>query len=60
MVWFVPALAVGLAFTVSVIEEVAVQPFESVTVTVYVVVAIGEAVGLAVVGPVRPVVGLQP
>ena len=42
-------LGVGSAFTVMVVDEVAVQPFALVTVTVYVVLAIGETVTAAVV-----------
>ena len=57
--WFGPALAVGLGSTVIVIDEVAVQPRLSVTVTVYVVVVVGEAVGFAAVGLLSPVAGLQ-
>ena len=45
--------------TVNVIEELPAQLFASVTVTVYVVVLVGEAVGLAAVGSFSPVVGVQ-
>lgn len=43
-----PALAVGSGFTVTVTESVAVQPYISVTVSVYVVVDDGCAVGVAI------------
>ena len=55
-----PDAMVGAVFTVTVTEElVAVQPFPSVTVTVYEVVLAGEAVGLARVALFKPVLGLQ-
>jgi len=56
----VPAFAVGgvvLTFTVTI--SVAVQPFAPVTVTVYVVVTIGFAVGCAIVVELKPVEGLH-
>lgn len=42
-------IGVGSALTVIVVEEVAVQPSELVTVTVYVVFTIGDTVTAAVV-----------
>ena len=44
-IWSNPAFDVGTGKTVMVIEEVAVQPAAFVTVTVYVVNAVGLAVG---------------
>ena len=56
----VPAFAVGgTVFTVIVTDDVAVQPFAPVTVTVYVVVAVGFAVGFAHVPQLNPHVGDQ-
>lgn len=57
IVTFEPALAVGLEFTVIVIDDVPVQPLLSVTVSVYVVVEVGLAVGLATVVELSPVEG---
>ncbi len=55
-----PASAIGIVlFTVTVTEDVAVHPFEPVTVTVYVVVDVGFAVGFDTVDELKPVVGLQ-
>jgi hypothetical protein len=50
---------VGRGFTFTVIEELDVQPLESVTVTVYVVAPAGEAVGFAAAVLLRLVAGLQ-
>lgn len=56
----VPALAVGeVVFTVTVTVDVAVHPLLPVTVTVYVVVTLGEAVGCAILVALKPVDGLQ-
>ena len=54
-----PASAVGFGFTVTVAASVPSQPFASVTVTVYSVVAAGDAVGFASVGSSRPAAGDQ-
>jgi hypothetical protein len=54
----VPALAAGgVVFTVIVTELVAVHPFAPVTVTVYVVVAVGVATGFDIVVELNPVAG---
>jgi len=47
-----PTLAFGNGFTVTTLLAVALQPFTSVTVTLYVVVRIGLTVILAVLAPV--------
>jgi hypothetical protein len=54
-----PALAFGKALTVIVTDAVAVHPPELVTVTVYVVVTVGDAVGDAPVVALKPVAGLH-
>jgi len=53
------AVASGLAYTVTLVLSLAVHPLKSVTVTVYVVLPLGEAVGLATAGSLKPSVGLQ-
>ena len=55
------AVAVGsVVFTVTVTSSVSVQPFAVVVlVTVYVVVLLGSAVGLAAAASLKPVVGLH-
>jgi hypothetical protein len=52
-------VTVGTGFTVTVTVAVLVQPFNAVPVTVYVVVAVGEATGLAQVVQLSPVEGAQ-
>ena len=59
MVALAPALTVGRGVTVTVTVVVPVQPTPLVPVTVYVVVADGEAVGLAQLAQDNPVAGLQ-
>ncbi len=54
-----PALTVGFGFTVIVTVAVLVQPVLLVPVTVYVVVAVGLATGLAQVVQDNPVAGDQ-
>jgi hypothetical protein len=52
-------VTLGKGKTVSVSVEVFVQPFASVVVTVYVVVAVGNAVGFAAVVLLNPVEGVH-
>ena len=59
MVLFAPASEVTPAAMVTVVVSVAVRPRLSVTVRVYTVVTVGEAVGWATVASSSPVVGLQ-
>jgi hypothetical protein len=54
-----PAFATGVEFTVTVTVAVFVQPFALVPVTVYVVVAVGDAVTVAPVVALNPVAGAQ-
>jgi len=54
-----PASATGRACNVTVTVSDAEQPFASVTVTMYVVVEVGLAVGLAAVDELNPVDGLH-
>ena len=56
---FKPALAFGGGFTVSTMLLVPEQPLALVAVTVYVVVTVGLAVGLAILVALRPVAGAQ-
>jgi hypothetical protein len=53
-----PAFTVGAGFTVTTTTSVAVHPFLD-AVTVYVVVAVGFAVGLEIVALLKPVLGVQ-
>ena len=55
----VVALTFGNGLTVTFTDAVLEQPFPSVTLTVYKVVAVGVAIVVAVVGVVNPVVGDQ-
>ena len=59
IVAFEPADATGRLFTVTVTLLEVTQPFELVSVTVYVVVLIGLAVGLDTVVELNPVEGVQ-
>lgn len=55
-----PALAVGaVLFTLTTTDDEALQPFEPVTTTVYVVVLKGVAVGCATETELNPVAALQ-
>jgi hypothetical protein len=55
-----PALTVGNeVFTVTTTASVAVQPLALVTVTVYVLVKAGEAIGMAIMIELNPVEGLH-
>jgi allophanate hydrolase subunit 1 len=58
MVTSLPALAIGVGFTVTITASVAEQP-AAVTVTEYVVVAVGLAIGLAITVELKPKAGLQ-
>ena len=51
--------AVTAALTLTVIASLEVHPFASVTVVVYVLVALGLAIGFETVLLLNPVVGLQ-
>src|SRR5437879_1697077 len=55
MVLLTPALAVGLGLTVRVPEPLAVQPFASVTVTLYVPATLTLIEALVAVNPLGPV-----
>lgn len=59
IVTFDPAFAFGNALTVTVAGSVSVQPFPSVTVSVYVVGVVGDALGLAQFVQLNPVEGAQ-
>ena len=60
IVLFVPAAATGNGFTVTVTEFDLVQPVAvTVSVTVYVVVEVGFAVGLETIVELNPVDGVQ-
>jgi hypothetical protein len=52
-----PAFAVGLGLTVIVMQAEALHPFASVTVTQYVVLVVGNAVGFAMVVLFSPKAG---
>jgi hypothetical protein len=57
MLWLLPALTVGSGFTVMVTCAVSLQPLPLVPTTVYVVVPVGFAVGLAQLVQDNPVAG---
>jgi len=59
IVALVPAEATGKLFTVTVTLLAFIQPLELVSVTVYVVVEVGLAVGLDTVVPDNPVDGVH-
>ena len=59
MVKLFPALTAGRGFTTMVTVSVLEHPMADVTVTIYVVVNVGEATGFEMFGLLSPVDGLQ-
>jgi hypothetical protein len=59
LVTFEPPLILGKEFTVTVTVDLLVQPNAFVPVTVYVVVVVGDATGLAQVVQDNPVAGIH-